>query len=242
MAEQQAKVQDGTHNVTGKQYQELETQVGTKVSTGGLEDIVIGIDPELVIRQYAELTANRISYLNPERAETVGITKEMIFDYLLFLLDARVKVVNGEKVAVHQLKVLNVPSWIEFVLNQIGVVVKYEYGLRIKPKLIPKVTVKYEDALAVSTKLKAFERDGLVLVNTALSRKIDGDEDTMSFAVVDHVTRGLGPNQHPLKSYVACFLGQKLIDEMAWKVLFRVSYDSISVVMQQLLNSEAIWR
>jgi len=230
-------------NIMGAMFPELEKVLGTKVSTGALVDVQVYVDPQKVIKRYAEITAERLHRLNPERAKVTALSAEDLYEYYKFLLHSRVSYAGGAKLEYRRIRLLNVPTWMEFALNCVGVVVDRDYGIKFIPKWDEsEKVITLDQAFVTSDKLKFFERDGLPIVNTALSKDPEGDLDTMSFCIVDNTVMGRKPDQHVVKSYVAAFLGHKIIDTIALGWLYRIRYDDVNLIAEALMSSEAVWK
>jgi len=229
--------------VEGTKFTELEKNLGTKISNVSLEEIKVSVSPKTMMKQYADATYNRLQMLNPARAEQSSLSAEKLYDYFDFVLYHRIKMVGGDSRDLRSVRALNVPTWVEFVLSCVGIVTKFDYGLKLVPVYgedVPSLT--FDEAYAISTSLKFFEKDGLTIVQNAFPTSPDGDEDTMSFCIIDDVVMGMTPNQSPLKSYVAAFLGQKLLESNNFTALYRARYDEVAYIATQMLLSEAVWK
>ena len=112
-------------------------------------------------------------------------------------------------------------------------------GLRFIPTL--KHPVEIDKLLTVSDKLRAFIPDGVSLHKDAFPRGTEGDPETMSMAIVGQYVYSQSKDAHPIASYVASFLGFKLMEEATFKMLYRVRYDDITFIKSMLLREESVF-
>lgn len=228
---------DGTLN---SKFSKID--LGTKVSTAQLDTIEVTVDPNLMVKQYAEATVARMQELNPTKFNSLEISVDLIFKYFAFLILSRVQQITGSLSYFRELQKMWIPVWVQFAISCVGEVIIQDYGLRLIPvaptdfKLISK-----EEALQVSDLLAKFERDGLSIIQDAFPRTRNGDQETMAFAIVDKYVFGMKPDLHPLKSYVAAFLGQKLVQSQALGALYRCRYDDVNYVASQLLRENVLY-
>lgn len=217
----------------------------TKPTTVAMEEIKVVINPDLFIKGYAKAYVKELTRRNPVRMEAVGLTEGELNMYFEGLLELRVQSVTNSCPMWRQAKQLLVPSWIEFILTQVGEVVDIDRGLKITP-IMTDADVKDEKAwmeqmLAVSSKLQAFLSDGVVMHKDALPRGTEGDVDTMSMAVINDYIMSMSKQAHPISSYAAAFLGLKIQEESSFKMLYRVRYDDVEYIRTMLLNENSIY-
>jgi hypothetical protein len=177
--------------------------------------------------------------VNPLRAEQVEITEDEVSNYCYYLLDKRIECVNGDCKDYRKLKQLYIPCWIQYNLSMIGRVIDRAYGLVFEPESESKSTMTYEEALAISNKIGAFE-DDLQIVQDAMPRSVEGDKDVMSTALVADYVRSIRPVEHVSSTYVTAFMGMKLREEAAFKVLYRVQYDDVNFIAASILNERRV--
>lgn len=196
------------------------------------------IDPTTMVDGYAKAILDEAERMNPLTFDRVGLTEDELRRYLRFLLEQRVKSVEGTCHLWSKLKALWIPSFIQYVLTMIGVVDIKTSGLRIIPT-IEEQGVTFEEALAVSDKLQYFEGE-LAMVKDAMPRGPEGDKDTMSTALIAGYMKSIAPVEHPIATYAAAFLGLKLAEEQTFQVLYRVQYDDINYLREVLLRSSEV--
>lgn len=212
---------------------------GTKPTTSELETIAVEIDPKLMLHDYARAYAMEFYRRNPVRAEAVNITEEELAEYFTSLVALRVQCVQGKCKLWREAKALLIPAWVEFTLSQIGEVVDTDRGLRFIPTFEKDVDI--DAMLSTSNKLRSFIPDGVVLNKDALPRGIEGDYETMSMAIIGNYVNSQSKDSHPIASYVAAFLGFKLLEETSFKMLYRVRYDDVQFIKRSLLTEGAIF-
>lgn len=212
---------------------------GTKATTVKFEEIQVTINPDLIINDYAEAYSKELHRRNPSRASTVGVTKDELFEYFKTLLAIRVESISNDCKVWRQAKALLIPTWMEFVLSRVGEVIDNDRGLKITP--IFEFDYDINRAFETSDKLRAFLSDGLVLHKDAFPRTPDGDVETMSMVIIDDYVTSQTKDAHPIASYVAAFLGYKLKEELAFKMLYRVRYDDVNFISSMLLREGTVY-
>lgn len=214
---------------------------GLKPTNVKLEPIEVRVDPELIMTRYSESLFMKLSYLNPTRFNTIGLTVQEIFAYLSFLVVMRIKQVREEVIDWRRLKKLAMPTWIQFVITCIGKVTSIEYGLSFIPMTDVTPTISIQEAEVISNKLRFFIPDGLVLIDSGFPTKLEGDEESMQFCIIDGYVHGRMPNLHPLLSYVAAFLGQQLVKADTYRMLYRCRYEEVEFMAAQILAEQAVF-
>lgn len=212
---------------------------GTKPTTTQLEKIVVTIDPDLMLNGYASAYTNELQRRNPTRFAAVNITEDELNYYFKGILAIRVESVNDVCKVWREAKQLLIPSWIEFVISQVGEFVDTDRGLFFTPSF----TFEYdmESLLNISDKLRAFINDGVTMSKDAFPRGKGGDYETMSMAIINDYVQSQSKDSHPIASYVAAFLGFKLQEEAAFKMLYRVRYDDVAFIRTMLLREGTIF-
>lgn len=221
---------------------QFQMDYGTKVSTSSLETIQVVIDPEVMVRPYASATLTEMHRMNPLKFETLDITEEELFWYFSELVRLRIRQVLNRKVPWRFMRTLHMPAWIEFSLTGIGEVILADQGLRFLPaENEAGDSVDQEKLAKISDILRSFERDGLAVVTNGFAPSINGDAEVMTLCILDGYVRGLDAKSHPVKTYVAAFLGQKIVQENAFKVLYRVRYDDVQFIAASLLHDPKVY-
>lgn len=217
---------------------EFNFNFGTKPTTSDLDEIKVKIDPTLMLGDFAVAYEKELYRRNPTRAEQINLTAEELETYFKGIIAIRVKSVNSKVPDWRQAKELYIPTWIQFVISQIGQVIDTNRGLIITPV--------YEDSydissmLDTSSRLRAFEVDGVSMHKDAFPRDKEGDQDMMTMAVIGDYVKSMSETPHPIQSYVSAFIGAKLEEEAAFKVLYRVRYDDVKFIRAMLLHEESL--
>lgn len=197
------------------------------------ETVEVEITTETLLADFAKAFVNEAYRVAPLRAEQVKLTAEELNDYCDFLLDERIKCVNHDCPEWRKLKVLYIPSFIQFCLTMIGEVKQRDRGLTFIPVKSEPSKLSFEEALAISEKIGSFEND-LQIVQDAMPRSDEGDTDVMTSALIAGYVRTIQPVSHVISTYVTAFLGLKLREEMSFKVLYRVQYDDLAFIASAL--------
>lgn len=211
----------------------------TKPTTVQTETVEVTIDLGLMVNDYAKAYAAELQRRNPVRFDATGITVEDLESYFKGLIAMRVASVRGKFPEWRDAKALYIPAWIEFTMTSIGEVYDTDRGLRI----IPSCTEKYDlnAMMDISNKLRVFKADGVVLLRDAFPRTADGDSDTMSMAIINDYVCAMDKTAHPIASYVAAYLGFKIKEEAAFKMLYRVRYDDVEYIRTMLMSEEKLF-
>ena len=224
---------------------------GTKVSTVSQETVYVNVDGRM-IRDYAQAYIKESRRLNPEAIAEVNLTLDELTQYFKFLLKCRVQSLSPDGLSIwRRIKQCYIPSFFQFVLSQIGIYVDYSYGLKFIPvydEEVPKLKSSSDegsdegiDYFATSDKIAFFTHYGLAATRDAMPRNVEGDPDTMGFIISGDYVYGRRIDQHPICSYVAAFLGFKLSEDSAFKMLYRVRYDDVEFIKESLIHEEAIY-
>lgn len=206
-----------------------------------METIEVVLSSENLLNGYAKAFVKEATRVNPGLVEQTGITQEMVEEYSKYLLTKRIECVNSNCTDFRKLKLLYIPVWIQYNLSMIGEVIIREKGLRLIPVMDTPSDMTFDQALEISGKIGAFE-DDLQMVRDAMPRKESGDRDVMSTAMIAGYVRSLEKVEHVSSTYVTAFLGMKLREEMAMKVLYRVQYDDVGFIASALLSDRGIYR
>lgn len=205
-----------------------------------METVHVQITSENLLGDYAKAFINEGFRVNPLRAEQIGLTVEEMQKYSEYLLTKRIECVKNECKDFRRLKALYIPVWIQYNLSMIGQVIIRDKGLRLIPEMETPSTLSYEEALKISDKIGSFERD-LQIVRDAMPRSIDGDRDVMSTALIAGYVRSIEKVEHVSSTYVTAFLGMKLREEVAMRVLYRVQYDDVQFIAAALSTQKGLF-
>lgn len=211
---------------------------GTKARAVKQEVIEITIDPELIMEGYAKAYVAELNRRNPDRLKASGITHQALHEYFKGLLAIRIQSLEGNLHDWRKAKQLYIPSWIEFAISRVGIVVDAKLGL----KFVPKADINYDmtSLLDMSDQLQTFLADGVVLHRDAFPRTEEGDMEVMSMAIIDGYVRSGKDDAHPISAYIAAFLGFKLKQETAFQMLYRVCYDDVDFIRDMIIHEEKL--
>lgn len=204
----------------------------TRPTSVPMETIIVEISADNLLGDYALAFVEECARTQPLRAQQVGLTVQEVRDYSTFLLHARVESAVGHLPQFSRYKMLYIPAFIQYCLSNVGVVVKYDVGLKMVPALSEKVTMTIEEALVISDRIAAF-KDTLVIVNDAMPRTRDGNPEVMSAALIAGFVRAQ-EKISPVSSYVSAFLGFKLREENIFQLLYRIQYDDVKMIQAAL--------
>lgn len=204
-----------------------------------METIQVVLSCEETLEAYGRAFVEEGYRKAPLIADHVGLTANEMKDYCAFLLAQRIGSVHGDCPLFRKLKLLWIPSWIQFGLSQIGFVTVRDYGLRLEPVTDGSKTISYDEALAISEKIAAFE-PYLQVVRDAMPRAIDGDIDTMSKAIIGGYVRSFTRTKTAVSTYVSAFWNAHLQEENIFKMLYRVQYDDVGYIRAALTSEKGI--
>ena len=203
-----------------------------------LETIAVTIDPSIMVDQYADAFVKETTRVAPLIFERVGLTVEEMRSYARFILKQRVLSVKGECKNYRQCKNLYIPSFLQYAISMIGEVIIRPKGIKLVPEYDDDV-ISLQEALAISDKVSAFA-DKLQMVRDAMPRDSKGDVDVMSTALIAGYAMSIEKVEHESSAYVAAFLGFKLQEELAFRVLYRVQYDDVDYITSAILSRKEI--
>lgn len=218
--------------------QEFTLDYGTRLSSEKDIDVKVKIDPSIMVKDFAQAYAKELIRLNPARAKSDPITATELYTYFQGILALRVQMVNNDCKDYRAAKRLAIPTWIQFTISKVGLVFDRLRGLCFKPEM--KFDFKMDELLAISLRLQAYEVDGLGLHMDAFPRDWSGDLNVMSMAIIGDYVNSITDTPTPVHSYVAAFLGQKLVEEKTFSMLYRVRYDEYSYILQQLIHDKTV--
>lgn len=194
------------------------------------EEIKVSISSNVLVENYCAAFIHEAARKAPLIAERDGaLTKQELIDFSNYLMTQRVKAINLDCPDWRKLKLLWIPSFIQYVLSCVGIVQDREYGLKFVPVMENPSTMTFDVALNISNKIEEYV-DYLQMVQDAMPRGVEGDKDVMMSAIIDQYVRSYQKVSHPSATYVAAFLNAKLVDELSFKALYRISYDDIEYI------------
>lgn len=205
-----------------------------------MELVEVEVGVEDLIGKYAKAFVNEAMRVNPLRAEQVGLTEDEVDSYCHYLLVQRVKTVHMDCPMFRKLKVLYIPSYVQYALSMIGRVDIREKGLQLMPVVQDEDVITYEEAVAISEKIGSLI-DDLQIVQDAMPRDIHGNKDVMSCALCGGYVRSIEKVEHVSATYVAAYLGMKLREEVAFQALYRVQYDDIEFIASALTAHKGLY-
>jgi len=201
-------------------------------TTVPMETVLVQISAENLLGDYARAFISECHSRHHLRAKSVGLTEKELMRYCEFLLQRRCSQVAGSITDYGRLKSLAIPSFIQFCLENIGIVRRTDQGLIMRPVYDAEV-ISLEEAFAISNKVAQFEKD-LVIVFDAMPRSLDGNVEVMSTALIAGYVKGMYEKVKPVYSYVTAFLGLKLVQESAFAALYRQVYDDYEFIRSAL--------
>jgi hypothetical protein len=206
-----------------------------------MEVVEVEISGDGIVQQYASAFVKEALRVAPERAKAVDLTSDEMVAYSLYLLSRLIEVINNDCKDFRRIKVLYVPTFLQFVLSTIGIVIDRQLGLKFVPVLEHASTLTYDEALSISEKIGSFEHD-LQIVSDAMPREISGDENVMRTIVLAGYVRATRVIDHPVATYVSAFLNFTLRRESDFAVLYRVQYDDLAFIASALTTRKELYQ
>lgn len=219
---------------------------GTTVTTADYQNVEVVVDPMFMMGEYAEAIVHDLERRNPIRFASVEKQMSVAFEgqtmievmtaYMCDLARIRIAMIHDNFKDVRTAKELAMTPYVQFAISLIGVVRDLDHGRKLVPCIgDPDLSMTMAQLLKVTEYLRVFESDGVVLLYDAFPRTKDGDQETMSYAIIDGYIKSIDRNSNPAKSYVAAFLGMKLRQESELKCLYSVRYDNVEYVRDRLI-------
>jgi len=212
------------------QFHSLDLGSGPPTSVP-MEKVLVSISAENLLGDYARAFVKECHNRHPLRAKSVGLKQDEVMMYCEFLLQRRVAFVDGSITDHNRLRNLAIPSFIQYCLENIGIVRKVDRGLMMLPVYDANV-ISLEEAQVISDKIAAFEED-LVILFDAMPRSIEGNIEVMSTALIADYVRAQ-EKISPVSSYISAFLGLKLAKENVYASLYRIVYDDVEFIRSAL--------
>lgn len=223
----------------GAEYQKLDLGSNPAI-TVPLEIVEVTVTAKGLVGDYATAFCREAARINPERAKQVMLDETELVEYAEYLLAKRIEIVQNKCPDYRHLKSLYIPGFLQYVLSLVGEVTDRSFGLKMVPVLDAPSKMTFQQALRISDKIGSFERDMSVFLD-AMPRSSEGDMQVMSTALIDGFVRSFKRDIHPAVTYVTAFLGMKLRQEAAFRVLYRVQYDDVEFITAALLTNKRIF-
>lgn len=218
-------------------FQSLDLGTGSPTSVP-MEIVEVQISSSDLLSNFARAFVSEAERKAPLKADRVKLSVEEVERYCGYLLFQRVASVKDECREWRKLKNLWIPSFVQYVMSQVGRVIVRQYGLTFMPTM-ERVEMSFEEALAISEKIAAFESE-LQMVHDAMPRGPEGNLDVMSTALIAGYMRSTHVVEHVSATYAAAFLNLKLKQESAFAALYRVQYDDINYITSALVSSRVV--
>lgn len=232
-----------------KKNPEFNIDLGTtKPTSVDLEVIEVGISSGVVMGNFAQALVREAMRKNPLTYEKVRLTEEESVQYFDYLMYNRILSLKGNP-NWRKLKVLYIPSYVQYAMRMIGEVTNHQFGLKFVPVWdgpMPEgegdpskgTLITYEEALVISDKLAAFSED-LQLVQDAMPRNTEGDADVMTTALIARRVHSM--KEVPItKTYLTAFMNFQLRKEMTFKVMYRLQYDDLDYIASALARAGTV--
>lgn len=202
--------------------------------------VEVNIDPQQLLGSYAKAFVMEAIRLAPTIMDSVKLTPEEVETYCHYLITQRIAIVNQNCKEFRKLKTLYIPSFVQYVLSSIGIVVDRIYGLELRPIIAKPSETTFDQAYEISQRIGMFV-DKLQILYDAMPRDVNGHEDTMASVLVDDTIRSYKVLQHPAATYVSAFLGARLRKDEALSAMFRISYDDLGFISAALIAQKGIY-
>lgn len=205
-----------------------------------METVDVIVSGDVLLKNYSTAFVREAERVAPLRAQTVQLTSDEVVNYVDYLLTKRIECLTDDCKDWRKLKNLYIPSYIQYILSQIGIVLVRDFGLKLNPIIEKPSTMTFEEAIIISDKIGAFE-DCLQMVKDAMPRSKDGNLDVMSCALVNGYVRSFRKAEHVSSTYAAAFANMKLVQESAFKALYRVQYDDLEFIASALTMQKGLY-
>lgn len=221
-----------------------------KTTHSDIQTVTVVINPQTMVLDYAKAITIELHRCNPLLWEDYPVSEEAMYEYAVFLLQQRIDCVHNRCKNWSRLKACYIPEFLQYVLTTVGKVADHDYGILVIPEMdeapkpvdiqsgAPKSKPDYtiDDALEFSQYLSWYSRD-IGMRKDAMPRGDQGDESVMNMAVVANYVCGRLTSQEALQSYVAGFLDLKLRQEQTFGILYRIRYDDIALMREELMSA-----
>lgn len=177
-----------------------------------------------IVQGFATSYVNAINNKLILRGTNFSFEEEKISSYLNFLLQSRIRQVNGKHVDHSVKRVLNIPALYALTLQQVGKVYDKDLGIELIPHLDEDISeMTLEDAISFSKQLAIIEDLGFELVQ-GLPKDTDGSTEFMFFHVSDNFVTRHASDAHSGYAILASFFRMKQLESV---LTFRVNYGII---------------
>lgn len=212
----------------------------TKPTSVPMEEVSVlfGVNP--LFQDYAKAFIAEAARKNPNLADRVQLTVKEMEDYIAYLLYKRIEYVKDECKDFRRLWNLYIPVWIQYNLRMVGIVTNRRMGIKLIPEYDGIDVISYDEAVLVSEKIGQFI-DDLQIVQDAMPRTHEGDDDVMSTALIADYVRSFKEVEHVSATYVSAFLGMRLKQEAALASLYRIQYDDIGFIASALSHHKGLF-
>lgn len=202
------------------------------------ETITVSVSAETFLKDYAKAFVNEARRVLPLVAEQEGaLTTAEMEAYAAYLMTQRIKAVNLDCPDWRKLKILWIPSFIQFTLSCIGEVIDRDNGIKFVPIDKSPSKMTFDEARVISDKIGMYQ-EKLQMVKDAMPRGVEGDKDVMMSAIIDGYVRTTQKVSHPSFTYVTAFWDMHLVEEMTFKALYRQNYDDVEFIRSALIAYE----
>lgn len=227
--------------IMNKETKFSQMDIGSTQPTAKSMDVVeVVVSSDGLLGDYARAFVREASRVNPDLAKQVKLTEDELVQYADYLLTMRIQSVNGTCNDFRRLKALYVPSFLQYVLSMIGIVIDRSYGLKLIPVMDKGSKMTLTQALCISEKIGSFEND-LQIVLDAMPRDVFGDKNVMSTALIAGYVMSYQKVDHPAATYVTAILKMKLRQETSFTALYRIRYDDVDFIAAALLTQKGLF-
>lgn len=213
---------------------------GIKPIPAQREIIEVEVSTNDLIRDYGRAFVLEAKRRNPLEADRQELTEQELLDYCDFLLYQRVQQVNDQDVPWRQLKLLYIPSFVQYCLTLIGRLEIRDLGITLIPVFSGQPKLSLAEAKTISQKIAAFE-DDLCVLQDAMPREVTGNQDVMTTVLIAGYMRSMQKVTHLAATYVSAFLNLKLKQETVFASLFRIQYDDLDYIASALATTRGIF-
>lgn len=174
-----------------------------------------------IVQDFASSYVNAINNKLILRGTNFSFDEKEIKSYLNFLLQNRVRQVNGKHVDHSVKRVLNVPALYALTLQQVGKVYDKDLGIELVPHLDEDISaMTVQEAIAFSKKLMIIEDLSFELVQ-GLPKDTDGSSEFMFFHISGNLVTRHASDAHSGYAVLASFFRMKQLESV---LTFRVNY------------------
>jgi hypothetical protein len=197
----------------------IDTQVNV---VRPIDFVVTKVDFGLgIVQGFASSYVNAINNKLVLRGTNFSFDEEELNNYLNFILQNRIRQVNGKRVDYAVKSSLNIPALYALTIQQIGKVYDKDLGIELLPHLDEDISsMTLDEALAFSKKLQLIEDLNFELVQ-GIPKDTDGSTEFMFFHVSDNMVTRHASDAHSGYAVLASFFRMKQLESV---LTFRVNY------------------